>query len=280
MRQSAAARQHRAGVAAADDVGGRADGVGARGAGRADRRHRAAQAELDRHLPGAHVRHAQRDGEGRHPVGPALEHHPVLLLARDRAGPAVRDDRPDPGAVVVDREARVGDGQAGRGHRELRVPVHPPRRPPLHEVGGVEAVGLAGHPHRGVGGVEEGDQAGAGAALGHGPPHLLAPDAERGHHADAGHRHAGAPAVPHPSTAASARTALWPPKPKEFDRARRTEARRRLVRHVIDAHAGRVELVQVDRGGDHALADRRAPSGRSRSRRPRPSRGRAWTWWS
>ncbi len=91
----AAPGEHRAGVPAADDVRGDADRVGPRGARRADGGHGPAQAQLDRHLAGAHVGHAEGDGERRDPVGPALQHHPVLLLARDRARAPVGDDRPD-----------------------------------------------------------------------------------------------------------------------------------------------------------------------------------------
>ena len=78
--------------------------------------------------------------------------------------------------------------------------VHAPGGPPLHEVGGVEALDLAGDGGRRVDRLVARDRRGAAAARDGRGPVLLAPDAERGHQADAGHHHPPA-AVPVPHRA-------------------------------------------------------------------------------
>lgn len=108
------------------------------------------------------------------PLAPRVGEDEVLVLQAGGAGHGGPEADADPVRVEPVRlQPAVGDGVAGADHGELRGPVHPadlPRAEPLRLR--VE-VDLTGDPRPERRGVEEGDGAGGGTALGEKAPELL-----------------------------------------------------------------------------------------------------------
>ena len=91
-----------------DRLEGVADGVGGAGAGGGDRRVRAAQAVLDRHLAAGRVDHQLGDGEGGDLVGPLVQQPVVLDLDLSQAADARAQDHAAAARVFLrEVDARV-----------------------------------------------------------------------------------------------------------------------------------------------------------------------------
>ena len=162
----AAAREHRVGVAALDQLRGLADRVRAGRARGHDGVVRALDPERDRQLPARGVDEDVRQEVRRHAVGPALAAD--LLLLEDPA------DAPDRGAEDDPHAHRVEAVQPGVPHRlaacaqrEEDVPLELSHLLRRGHLGGVEVLDLGGDAHRRLARVERPDPVDA-ALAGHG----------------------------------------------------------------------------------------------------------------
>jgi len=86
---------------------------------------------------------APRREERAHALRPALDDRARLALEDREPAAAAGDHRADVLRLRGHVERGVVDRLARRGHGELRVGVHAPRRAPVHHVLGIEVLDLA-----------------------------------------------------------------------------------------------------------------------------------------
>jgi hypothetical protein len=117
--------EHGVGVAAADDLGGVSDGMGARSAGGYDAAIRTTEAEADGDLAAGHVADHHRNEERADAIDALLHARFDLALQRSDAADAGADEHADTVAVFVrDFKAAVVHRLLGGGDGELREAIH------------------------------------------------------------------------------------------------------------------------------------------------------------
>ncbi len=167
----APARDHDVRPAPADQLGGLAEGMAARRAGRGERQVGPAGAEQDADLRGGAVEHERGHRKRAHAARPALQQRQLVLEDRVHAADPRSDNHADPLGVPVGRvQAGIGHRFLARRHGEMQEPVHAPRDLPVHVMGRVEVLHLGGDRRLEGRGVELRDRADAGLATDDGSP--------------------------------------------------------------------------------------------------------------
>ena len=156
MHGLGAARDHRVGVAALDQLRRLADRVRAGRAGRDDGVVRALDPERDRDLSRRRVDEHVREEARRHAVVAALAQDVVLLADPDDAADRGAEDDPDAVGVEV-VEPCVGERLARRAERDQDAALELARLLRRGNGRRVEALDLAGDPDRKLARVEGGD---------------------------------------------------------------------------------------------------------------------------
>ena len=186
-RRLRAARDHRVGVAAPDDLERLADGVRRRRAGGARRQVRPLGAEPDRDLAGGEVDDGRGNEERRDLARAALEQRLVLALDRGEPADARRDEDADRRRVLGrDRQPRVVHRELRRRDGVLDEDVHLLDVFLVDELQRVEAPDLRRDLRGEPAGVELRDPRDAARPGQQRAPVRAGADAERRHQADAG----------------------------------------------------------------------------------------------